>query len=67
MNAASKSSYWDILVKAQSHLAFDTSIEAATQRDQIASAFVDLDEGRISPRTEATVLMAEVITKEGSW
>ena len=66
-SAAEKASWWDILVKAQHHLAFDTSIEAAIQRDQIANAFMDLDEGVISPRTQATVSMAEAIVKDSPW
>jgi hypothetical protein len=54
--------WWDTLVKAQAYLQFDTSVEAGIQREQIATAFMDLDEGHITPRTQATVVMAELIT-----
>lgn len=54
-------SYRTTLIKAQDFLAFDTSIDAAIQRDQIANALTELRNGVTSPAVEATVLMAELI------
>ncbi len=65
--AREKTSWWESLVKAQTVLAFDTTIEAGNQRAQIHVAFADLDRGVLSPRLEATVSMAEEIAKGANW
>lgn len=54
-------SYRTTLIKAQDFLRFDTSIDAAIQREQIANALAELRSGVTSPAVEATVLMAELI------
>jgi hypothetical protein len=54
------------LYAAFQYLAFDTSIEAAVQREQIAVALRELYEGRITAHTEAAVAMARAVLKGGA-
>lgn len=58
--------YRDDLYAAFQYLAFDTSIEAAVQREQIAVALRELYEGRITAHTEAAVAMARAVLKGGA-
>jgi hypothetical protein len=55
------SAYRTTLIKARDFLAFDTSISAGIQREQISTALYELHLGNVSPAVEATVLMAELI------
>lgn len=54
-------SYRDDLSAAQKFLAFDTSIEAAVQRELIAIALRELANGLLTVTTDATVAMARTV------
>lgn len=56
-----KRSYRSALNKAQQWLAFDTSIVAAEQREQIAIALRCVQQGNVTDSTRATVEMARTV------
>lgn len=58
-----KRSYRSALNRAQQWLAFDCSITAAEQREQIAVALRCVQQGNVTDSTRATVEMARTVIK----